>query len=116
MVSVNFQQANTVHLNEGNGRFVALDRGPLTESSCKSSCAVFDDLSNDGKIDLFIGDEGNCLPELYEEGALLAEQPWELVARFANAQMRGDLAMADLLDHPGCAAPQQRAELRDVVP
>ena len=51
-----------------------------------------------------------------EEGALLAEQPWELVARFANAQMRGDLAMADLLDHPGCAAPQQRAELRDVVP
>ena len=65
MVSVNFQQANTVHLNEGNGRFVALDRGPLTESSCKSSCAVFDDLSNDGKIDLFIGDEGNCLPELF---------------------------------------------------
>ena len=95
-------------------------RNPASRSQLRAliaaSTAFRDELETAARV-RFGGGSGVGLPaDSAGEGPAPAERPWELVARFANAQMRGDLAMAHLLNHPDCAAPQQRADLREICP
>ena len=66
LLGLNRGQANSLHLNDGKGRFHRVTGGPLTAKGCSGSTIVFVDLNGDALSDIFIGDsDGVCAPELY---------------------------------------------------